>query len=189
MRVPQQYRSTTQSRHVRPSRVGQRCLALLVCLSASLFSTHALAQIIVDEGAENGLEFGALYKQSGNAPVASRDVAREGRASIKSYLNRETSAVPFRTEIAVTPRTEPTWGDHTWYAFSIYLPENYVPGDIWETVGQWHHRVDDWSNNTRPGPPPIKLGFENGTLDHRQSLGLRPRAGNRRGADRRFRHV
>ena len=95
-------------------------------------------------------------------PEISSNVARDGRYSIKSYLNRRTSSVIFRTELAITPTENPGWGDEVWYGFSIYLPNNHKMADVWETVAQWHHRVDNWQRNTRRYGPPLKLGFHKG---------------------------
>jgi hypothetical protein len=95
-----------------------------------------------------------LWMSSGNSPVvveAEGSVQpRQGQYMMKTYLNRETSSVSYRTEVVPTGQ-DYIVGDELWYAFSIYLSGNYDTDDIWEIVAQWHGRPDfdigeDWRN-------------------------------------------
>ena len=85
---------------------------------------------------------------SGNAPLISSEVARAGKYSIMSVLDRQSSRVTYRTEVhalAAEPRVQQEY----WYGFSIYLPDDYTADPIWEVVAQWHDTPDvgeDWRN-------------------------------------------
>ncbi len=65
-------------------------------------------------------------------------VKRLGRYGMRSDLDRYTSNVPYRTEVRVIA-PDPKVNQEYWYAFSIYLPDDYVPDNVaWEIVAQWH---------------------------------------------------
>ena len=105
---------------------------------------------------ESGTLAGA--RASGNPPTVQGAIKRNGRYAMRSYLNRFQSRVPYRTEASVTAY-EPRLNQEYWYSFSIYLPNDFVPDPIWETVAQWHGRPDSGEASAQP---PISLRTTNG---------------------------
>lgn len=86
---------------------------------------------------------------SGNTPVVSTEVARAGKYSMKSVLDRQNSRISFRTEVhALTPK--PLLQQEYWYGFSIYLPDGYASDPVWEVVAQWHDTPDEGENWRNP---------------------------------------
>ena len=71
----------------------------------------------------------------GNAPTVQSSIKRVGKYGMRTYLNRYTSSVPYRTEVRVLA-PDPDVNQDSWYAFSIYLPADYVPDNVWEIVAQ-----------------------------------------------------
>jgi hypothetical protein len=60
---------------------------------------------------------------------------RAGKHAMKSYVRHSEKDKKSRSEVA--DRTVKT-GEVRWYAFSIYLPEDYQPDETWELFAQWH---------------------------------------------------
>ena len=89
----------------------------------------------------------------GNMPVITQERVRSGRYAMKAYLNKNTSAVPYRTMLqskwlttsdprfVVSPNV-PFFQD-SWIGFSVYLPST-GPGSwssasrTYEIIAQWH---------------------------------------------------
>ena len=114
----------------------RRLLAILsmtgACLAGGMGSARAA-------GVTRNFETNSLsgLRVSGNAPSVQGSIKRLGRYGMRSYLNRSTSAVSYRTEArAIVP--DPIVNQEYWYGFSIYLPDDYVPDTVWEIVAQWH---------------------------------------------------
>ena len=75
------------------------------------------------------------WRPAGNSPAVTRDLARRGRYALKTSLDRNKDACPFRTEVT---GPESDIGKEYWYGFSIFLPDDYIPDKIWEIVAQWN---------------------------------------------------
>jgi hypothetical protein len=137
-------------------------LALLSAVPPVANSADAAPPFLFVENFESGvMDFEKTFIQSGNAPTITQERVRAGKYAMKSYLNRETSEVNFRTE--VVPRmTEPAFGRDTWYGFSIFLPESYEISQTWEVLAQWHDTPNDWDTLHRQNPP-MQLGIQRDT--------------------------
>lgn len=101
--------------------------------------------LLFTEDFETG-QFSSYWRFSGNAPQVDSSRARSGRFSMKTVLDRDTSTIAHRTEVA-GPEAE--LHHEYWYGFSIFLPETYLQDKIWEVVAQWHGQPDfdigeDW---------------------------------------------
>ena len=83
------------------------------------------------------------WRVSGNAPQITSHPTRTGKYAMKTSLDRHKDKVAYRTEVS-GPGSE--LGKEYWYGFSIFLPETYVPDNVWEIVAQWH------------GVPDFKIG-------------------------------
>jgi hypothetical protein len=130
--------------------VGVKVLfATLIAVLATL--AHAATGLLALEDFESGvMSFGSSYDPRGNAPVVSTDVARVGKYSMKSQINRQESRVSYRTELTFSPIEE------RWCGFSIYLPEDWTRSEVWELVANWHDCPDDWDNGHRNAPLQIE---------------------------------
>jgi Polysaccharide lyase len=96
---------------------------------------------------------------SGNAPSVQGSIKRLGRYGMRSDLNRYTSRVSYRTEVRVVA-PHPIVNQEYWYAFSIYLPDDYIPDNVaWEIVAQWHAIPDSGESHTTP---PLSLSTSRG---------------------------
>ncbi|MBN1509154.1 MAG: heparin lyase I family protein [Sedimentisphaerales bacterium] len=91
------------------------------------------AGLIFSSDFEDGKMIG--WQASGNAPVTTADIARAGRSSLKTSLDRYKAPCSYRTEVS-GPSAD--IGKEYWYGFSVFLPDDYVPDKIWEIVAQWH---------------------------------------------------
>jgi hypothetical protein len=74
------------------------------------------------------------WRSSGNQPAVVRDLSRAGAGAMRTSLDRKKDKFPNRTEVQ-GPKAE--LGKEYWYGFSILLPEDYIPDDVWEIVAQW----------------------------------------------------
>jgi hypothetical protein len=88
------------------------------------------------------------WRPSGNSPTVTQDIARAGRSALRTSLDRQKDACPYRTEVS-GPAAE--IGKEYWYGFSIFLPDDYLPDHIWEIVAQWHgvpdlNEGENWRN-------------------------------------------
>ncbi|UCG59171.1 MAG: polysaccharide lyase [Phycisphaerales bacterium] len=95
-------------------------------------------------------ETGSLegWRTSGNPPAVCSSPTRAGAYAMKTSLDRRKDKVAYRTEVS-GPASQ--IGKEYWYGFSILLPEDYVPDNIWEIVAQWHGVPDfdigeNWRN-------------------------------------------
>lgn len=132
-------------------------LGFSTCVAAEPDSVRA--PVLFSSGMESGsLINGQGWRISGNAPTVTSDVAREGRFALRSYLNRATSDVSYRTEVrAMAPM--PVLGQEYWYGFSIYVPAPFVADNLWELVAQWHS-VPDPEDDQSGLNPPVGLSFD-----------------------------
>jgi hypothetical protein len=119
-----------------------------------IFSGAAQAATVYSADFDTG-SLGTNVTTSGNPPTVTAELERLGSHSMRVYLNRATSAVSYRTEISTGGREKVTPGQDYWYGFSIFLPNSYVPDNIWEIVAQWHNVPDTdlGETNTRLNPP------------------------------------
>ena len=102
----------------------------------------------------SGFESNSLsgWTASGNDPVVQSQITRMGRYAIQSTLDRNNSAVPYRTEVrAIVPN--PVRGQDTWYGFSIYLPDPYAADTLEESLAQWHKAEPAEPGDTVTQPP------------------------------------
>lgn len=89
----------------------------------------------------------------GNMPVITQERARSGRYAMKAYLNKNTSAVPYRTMLVAKWQTtsdprfavssNPPFFQDTWIGFSVYLPRSGAgnwsqASRTYEVLAQWH---------------------------------------------------
>ena len=79
------------------------------------------------------------WRGSGSLPAIVRDRTRSGKGAMRTSLDRFNDRYPDRTEV-MGPRAEV--GKEYWYGFSILLPEDYIPDQIWEIVAQWQGLPD-----------------------------------------------
>lgn len=130
-------------------------------LASLIFVPFAQAADYTEDFESGEMSFGSFYKESGNPPTVTSQVARVGRFAMKSYLNRLESPVSYRTELTFN-KVERDFGVQ-WYGFSIYLPDSYVSSPVWELVAQWHDVPNDWSKGRKN--PPLLLSTRNGEWD------------------------
>ncbi len=106
---------------------------------------------------------------SGNCTVITTEYTRSGKKALKTYLNRKTSDVSYRTE--AVPRGEvrenTQQGQHYWYGISVLIPNNHSPDSrAGDTILQWHHSPDQHLGETNGGigGPPLSLQIHNTKL-------------------------
>jgi hypothetical protein len=136
-----------------------------VCSAANAATYQNLAgPLIFEEDFETGsIVEGHGWIFSGNHPEVTTEVARSGKYSMKTYLNRLTSPKAFRTEVSMSGFAKVQPGQDAWYGFSIYLPKSYISDPIWEIVAQWHSAPDvDRGEDKYIQNPPLSLQTENG---------------------------
>lgn len=95
---------------------------------------------------------GSKFVQSGNLPEPSQLQKRAGSWALRSFLDRATSPVSYRTEVHVPGKQN--IGEVYWAGISIYFPETHVKSGVWEIVFQLHDTPNDW-NNVPPGRQPV----------------------------------
>jgi hypothetical protein len=135
-------------------------------LSAPAYTDDIALRIIGRHRERKGLIFSSdfegggqkQWRGSGNAPTVTRSRARAGRYAMKSTLDRHRDRVSYRTEVS-GPRAE--IGREYWYAFSVCLPEDYVPDRVWEIVAQWHG-VPDFDTGEKYRNPVMALSTTSG---------------------------
>lgn len=81
----------------------------------------------------------AGWRSSGNQPDVVQDRTRAGNGAMRTTLDRTKDRYPDRTEV-MGPQTQ--IGKEYWYGFSILLPAEYIPDEIWEIVAQWQGTPD-----------------------------------------------
>lgn len=100
------------------------------------------ARLLITEDFESGK---MTLPRSGNYPTITTAPVRAGKYAMKTYLHYKNSPVNYRTEIQLTdPKLEAKFGKNYWYGFSIFLPNDYIPDNVWEIVAQWHGRPDGY---------------------------------------------
>jgi Polysaccharide lyase len=140
--------------------MSTRSLAILSMIGIWLFDGMEWARA-ADADITRNFETNSLsgWRVAGNAPSVQGTIKRLGRYGMRSYLNRSTSTVSYRTEARVIS-PDPIVNQEYWYGFSIYLPDDYVPDNIWEIVAQWHAIPD---NSYEAGTkPPLSLSTTRG---------------------------
>lgn len=103
-------------------------------------------------------EAGSLWpmrsSSNGNPVTVSDGPARRGRRSARVVLDRDSSRVPYRTEMLPNPTGRGAWraevGGTYWYGFSIHLPSDYAKDPLWEIVTQWHDAPDPGETYRNP---------------------------------------
>ncbi|MBX5460390.1 MAG: heparin lyase I family protein [Steroidobacteraceae bacterium] len=138
-----------------------------LALSALLAAPVALPapNVLVNSDFESGVIDPAFWAVSGNAPTITKDVARSGQYALKTVLDRNNSKVSYRTELTSGGRENVTPGQDYWYGFSVYLPDSYVPDNIWEIVAQWHSTPDNKAEEDNHLNPPLSLHTGNGNWE------------------------
>jgi Polysaccharide lyase len=140
--------------------MSTRSLAILSMIGAWLFDGMEWARA-ADADVTRNFETNSLsgWRISGNAPSVQSSTKRLGRYGMRTYLDRYQSNVPNRTEVRVIA-PDPKVNQEYWYAFSIYLPDDYVPDNVaWEIVAQWHQIAD---RNESATNPPLSLSTSKG---------------------------
>lgn len=139
-------------------------LTAFTCGTASAATYRGLAApVVFTDDFENGLINGKGWIISGNAPVVSTDMVRDGKYAMKTVLNRLTSPKSFRTEVSQSGFVTVPVGGDIWYGFSIGLPNSYVKDNIWEIVAQWHSVPDtNLGEHNYIQNPPLSLHTGNG---------------------------
>lgn len=140
--------------------ISNAALAVFSSVSLCVASLGVADPVVYKADFESG-SLTDFVRTSGNPPVLSTDVARAGRYSMKSVLNRKTSPTSYRTEVTTGGLVEVIPGQDYWYGFSIYLPPNYAVDNIWEVVAQWHN-VPDKNLGELYLNPPMGIYIENG---------------------------
>ncbi len=97
---------------------------------------------------------------SGNCTEVSAEQSRSGGRALKSYLNRLTSNVSYRTE--AVPRGEARdnvlEGVDYWYGMSVFVPVGHQTDALsGDTVVQWHHGSGATPGCSSGGNPPLHL--------------------------------
>ena len=119
------------------------------------------------------------FRCSGNCPVISTEVARDGRASLKSVVDRINSETMYRTEVrphADVVDLDRNRGEATtdyWFGFSLYVPSPYpvLKNPIYEIFFQIHSSPPDGMTAAEyeGGSPPLEMNVkpessESGTI-------------------------
>lgn len=129
-------------------------------------------------------EIGGLsrFSFSGNDTVEIvTEPVRKGKYAAKFYLDRLRSEVSYRTEI-VPVNQLPEYrkeggrkrsllveiGGEYWYAFSSYIPRNWVRDPEPEIIAQWHGRPDKHLGEANRSPPlAIRIQGDSYIVDRR----------------------
>ncbi len=126
-----------------------------IALRIRRLTRNRKALLFISDFEDRGLK---NWRASGNPPGIVEKPARAGTHAMKSSLDRYGDRYPNRTEVS-GPRAE--IGGEYWYGFSIFLPEDYVPDEIWEIVAQWHS-VPDFEIGEKWRNPVIALSTTGG---------------------------
>ena len=119
---------------MRAKRLAVLATGLTLLLGVGLISAAEQEMLFKSEFENDSMKG---WKVSGNAPVVQSQITRAGKSAIQSTLDRNSSAVRYRTEVrAVAP--SPPRGQDAWYGFSIYLADPYPPDNLEEMLAQWH---------------------------------------------------
>ena len=94
---------------------------------------NAETSLIFSEDFESGV---MTLPRSGNYPTITTSPVRAGNYAMKTYLHYKNSQDNYRTEVYL--KQKDNIGDHYWYGFSIFLPNDYIVDNVWEIVAQWH---------------------------------------------------
>jgi hypothetical protein len=142
------------------------CLSLglgLLLMTATVELTAAAATespvLFIGDFEDGKLVQGQHWNISGNAPEITSEETRAGRYAMKTTLDRDNSAINFRTEVRpLTP--DPIKQMDYWYGFSIFLPKDYVADPVWQVVAQFHDNPDNTAENGRN--PILSFWVQNG---------------------------
>lgn len=142
-----------------------RRMGWVVLAAVGLWGLPSLAvtpPLIVVADFESGTLEG-LYKIRVNLPTITTERKRVGTYALKSYLSadRDSQYERERTESMILG--SPTMvGQENWYGFSVFLPLDYVPDNIWELVAQWHVDPDDAVEDAAARYPAMALWSDHG---------------------------
>ena len=112
--------------------------------------------VLLSDGFENGY-FRPLFDYSGDGNTTGASIVaspvRSGTHAVKIVLDR---SMPNKYRTELQPRGSwqaPAFGSTYWYAFSIYLPVNWVSDPQEEIIAQWHGRPDKLLGEGWRNPP------------------------------------
>ncbi len=142
---------------------GALVMLLYAAMAASADATAQIkAPLLFNSDFETGeLNTTSQWTVSGNSPALQTKITRRGKYAMKSFIDRQNSAVSYRSEAAIKGWSKVPRGEF-WYGFSVYLPADYVADPIWEIVAQWHNYPDTSLGETWGLNPPISLHTEGG---------------------------
>lgn len=135
----------------------QLIVLIMLCLFTH-FHTSANAEILFEEGFNSETEpwgfEGAPWGVSGSDDMSiSSQVASEGNSSVKVYLNYDTSSSLKRTELVLRKEglKNFTIGNTYWFAFSIFLGNDFTEDTTEDMILQFHgvpdvHLSEPWRN-------------------------------------------
>jgi hypothetical protein len=107
-------------------------LTAVIVLSGYVSHSFALDQ-------EHNFESGQFTMScSGNCPTVTTKYAREGKYSMESYVNRNTSPFSFRTEATLKPKITLQRNRDYWFGFSVLLPVGWEVPNVFELIAQFH---------------------------------------------------
>jgi hypothetical protein len=120
----------------------------------------------------------ADYKVIGGNPVVSTERTRLGSRALKSVIDYSAMTSSFDTLRTETKpnfpvdgpyiyKDRPIIGQEYWYGFSIFLPKDFAPSQIWEILVQWH--VDPDAPEERARNPPMTITTTGGKWGFRSS--------------------
>lgn len=91
------------------------------------------------------------FRVHGNSPIVSAERARAGTRSMKSHINRSTSATSYRTEFTAFNTTKTlAFRRSYWIGLSIYVPSDWKQSTSGDVLFQIHNQPDDWANSKSP---------------------------------------
>ena len=134
---------------------------LLVTATAELTAaaTTESPVLFVGDFEDGKLVHGQHWNIAGNAPEITSEVVRAGHYAMKTTLDRDNSAINFRTEVRPLPPAPIKQKDY-WYGFSIFLPMDFVADPVWQIVAQFHDNEDNAAERGRN--PMLLFQVQNG---------------------------
>lgn len=116
---------------------------------------------------ENNFESRLKMNCSGNCPTISRQHAREGKASMRSFIDRKKSKNSYRAEAVIPGKAKKmNFEEDYWYGFSVYLPQDWEVTGKNEVIAQFHSTLDPGDRANGP-PMSIRAGSGNWEIVNR----------------------
>ena len=126
-------------------------LGLLLVIATAELTAAATTEspvLFVGDFEDGKLVHGQHWNVAGNAPEITSEEVRAGHYAMKTTLDRDNSAINFRTEIRpLAP--DPIKQKDYWYGFSIFLPKDFVADPVWQIVAQFHDNEDNAAERGR----------------------------------------